>query len=184
MSIDDLSSVQHSARNLKGYLTSVIFIQNQIDFSFVLAVVIDTPHVMEKTKSDIHNDFKNIIPLKCVLHILNLATKDIAHLQISCKIIRSNLNIANYFKSSYLLLSCIKSYQQSDNIKHNLQIFTETRCYSLSKLCLCVNTYKNAFQLAVAMLNIDNIERHDIINDEIHYIKYKCLLDLNQTNCR
>ena len=56
--------------------------------------------------------------------------------------------------------------------------FTETIWYSLSKLCICVSTYKNTFQLAVATLNIDNTEMHDIVNDEIHYIKNKCLLDL------
>ena len=55
-----------------------------------MALVTGSPNVMEKMRSDIHKDFKNIIPLKCSLHVLNLISKDIAHLENSHEIIKDN----------------------------------------------------------------------------------------------
>ena len=175
LSIDDLSAIQHNAENLKEYLTSIIFQNNCIEPSSIIALVTDTPHVMEKMKSEIQKDNKNIIPLKCVLHVLNLISKDIAHHQISRDTINSNSKIVNFFKSSHLMLSWIKEYQKSRKIKNGMSLFTETRWYSLSKLCISIQTYKEAFKEAVKTLNITNNQITEIINDDIHFFQNKYL---------
>ena len=77
-----------------------------------------------------------------------------------------------------MLFSWINNYQKLNNIEHTLQSYTETRWYSLSKLCHSVDTYKKAFQEAVNTMEISNNEVSDIIKDEIHFAKNKCLLDL------
>ena len=178
LSIEDLSSVQHNAQNLKQHLTSVLFENNCIDPSSLVALVTDSPNVMEKMRSDIHKDFKNIIPLKCSLHVLNLISKDIAHLENSHEIIKDNCKIINFFKSSHTMFSWIKTYQKENNIKHILQSFTESRWYSLAKLCLSIDTYKEAFQTAINTLPVTNTVISELIKDEIHFIKNRCLLDL------
>ena len=127
LSIEDLSSLQHTAYNLKQYLTSTIFQHNYINPNYILAVVTDTPRVMEKMKSEIQKDYKNIIPLKCILHVLNLVSKDIAHHETGREIIKDNSKMINFFKSSHMLLSWINNYQKLNNIEHTLQSYTETR---------------------------------------------------------
>ena len=178
LSIDDLSSLQHTAYNLKEYLISVVFTDNHIDPTSILAIVTDSPNVMEKMKTEVQNDYNNIIPIKCALHILNLISKDIAHQDSSREIIKDNSKIINFFKSSHLMLSWIKNYQKEKDIKNTIQSFTESRWYSLSKLCLSVHTYKAAFQKAAETCDIGNREVLSIIQDDIHFIKNKCLLDL------
>ena len=133
---------------------------------------------MQKVKSEIQNDNKNIISLKCILHIINLISKDIARHQISRDAIKHNSKIVNFFKSLHLILSWIKEYQRSRKIKNGLKLFTETRWYSLSKLCLSIQSYKEAFKEAIKELNITNKEITEIINDHIHFSQNKYLLDL------
>ena len=178
LSIYDLSSIQHNAQNLKQHLTSIIFQNNKIDPSSIIALVTDTPKVMEKMKSDIQNEYKNIISLKCALHVLNLICKDITQLDTSKEIIQDNSTIINYFKSSHIMLSLIKKYQKDRNISNTLQSYTPTRWFSLSKLCQSVQTYKDAFQQAAHKLPINNKQVSEIINDEIHFLKNKYLLEV------
>ena len=178
LSIDDLSSVQNNALNLKDHLKSVVFQHNRIEPSSVIAIVTDTPRVMESMKSNIQAEYNNIIPLKCVLHVLNLMCKDIGSLEISKEVIKDNSAIVNYFKSSHMLLSWIQKYQKENNISHTIQSFTEIRWFSLSKLCQSVQTYKEAFQEAVKVIPIKNLHVSDIIKDELHFLKNKYLLDI------
>ena len=87
LSIDDLSSVQHNAQNLKQHLTSVLFQNYCLDPSSIVALVTDSPNIMQKMKFDIQNEFKNIISTKRAFHVLNLIKKGIAHLEIARSII-------------------------------------------------------------------------------------------------
>ena len=53
-----------------------MFQNNKIDPSSVIALVTDTPIVIEKMKSHAQNVYKIIIPLKCAFHVLDFICKD------------------------------------------------------------------------------------------------------------
>ncbi|CAG8656973.1 850_t:CDS:2 [Cetraspora pellucida] len=109
-------------------------------------------------KTNLQEDYPNIIPIRCCLHAFNLIAKNISAFRP--------------------LLT-----QKKEGLGYSLTTFCKTRWYSLAKVCLGVKTYEKAFNSFIKLSRTDNYpiirtEIQEIITNRYHFANNDMLLSV------
>src|SRR6266850_1397973 len=104
----------------------------------ILAITTDTPHVMEKLRRDVSNEYPNILGIKCGLHIINLSIQRALKHDVLMDIFKKNQTIVNFFKSSHYWLSRLRDWMEENGVRKGLQTYTATRWYSAVQVAMSV----------------------------------------------
>jgi len=109
-----------------------------------------TSLIQVRLRQEIHQDHKNILPIRCALHHFNLIAKDLSKLTFAKDIIKVNCRLVTFFTSSHIRTAKLREWMKDQPGPHRyLRTLCETRWYSLILVCLGVQSFEQGFQYCV-----------------------------------
>ncbi|CAG8441495.1 5717_t:CDS:2 [Cetraspora pellucida] len=176
LDILDLSAHHHTSDFLKNKVKDVLS-NNGIKMSSTIAVITDNASNMDKMRRLLNEEYSNIIPIRCCLHVFNLIVKDIVSFYSTASVCKKNQKLVNFFNSSHIWRRELQNWQKNQGINHSLATFCETRWYSLAKVCMEVSTYEQGFQHCLSLSEashskyseIENAVVKNLIRDKYHF---------------
>ncbi|CAG8737922.1 14122_t:CDS:2, partial [Cetraspora pellucida] len=124
---------------------------NGIQIKNVIAVVTDNASNMDRMRRLLNEEYPNIIPIRCCLHVFNLIVKDISSFPSVIAICKKNQKLVNFFNSSHIWHRELQNWKEKKGITHFLSTFCETRWFSLAKVCMGVSTYEEGFRHCLSL---------------------------------
>ena len=150
----DLTLKRHTATNIRVALVD-LFKKLGIPFRKAVGICTDSPSTMVKFRKDLIlvDGFSWLISIPCSLHVLNNLIKDICKDEKVAPVVSANSKLTSFFTSSHFWLESARSWMKENNIKKGLTTLARTRWYSMSQVCLCVNSFKSFFFSAMLKSN-------------------------------
>lgn len=154
-----------------------VLLQDQLAISeHIKAFVSDSPSTMVAVRRMFSTLFPSVIQLRCCLHAFNLIAKDIIKLPLISPIVAKNLQLVTYFTKSSFWKNYLSKWATENNVHHGLLTYSETRWYSMIKVCLSVATYELGFKYCLDLSRDKSIDTADlssqkaaIISDPDHF---------------
>ncbi|MBW0560220.1 hypothetical protein O181_099935 [Austropuccinia psidii MF-1] len=180
----DLNLKRHTAENLYEAVKNC-FDRKQISFRNISAVVTDSPSVMIKFQKLLTNDNPHVVRTHCVLHSFNLIAKHFTSHPAMTSIVKGNKTLVNYFTTSSYWSEYLKQWAKEENITHGLSTLCESRWYSLSKVCMSVQSHEEGFKKCLSTFRNPTIDTPSIpatvisvIEDRDHFTSNDALVSL------
>jgi hypothetical protein len=109
-----------------------------------------------------------------------IAKKFVSHPSME-SIVKGNKTLVNYFTTAGFWRENISTWQKANEIKHGLQTLCETRWYSMSRVCLGVQSHEVGFQKCIELLQDPNVDTPSIPQPVIRIIEDRDHFTSNQT---
>lgn len=175
----ELTTQKHTAENILSGLKELLLKKGIFAQKHLLGIVSDSPKVMIKLRKLFIADFPKCISLDCVLHALNLVTKDIIKSKSVELTVKRNLILVNYFRKSTYWNEYMDQWALQHNIRTSLHTYSETRWFSMIKVCVSVDVYEDGFKSCLDHENdapvIPKAVR-DVLLDWDHFVNNKALI--------
>lgn len=163
----DLTCKRHTASNIRLALIA-LFEKLGISFKKALGICTDSPSTMVKFRKDLiqANGFSWLIEFPCCLHVLNNLVKDICKDEKVISVVNGNSKLTAFFTSSHFWLESARIWMKENKVKKGLTTLCRTRWYSMSQVCLCVQSFKSFFFSAMFQSN-NTSDDSPIINKNV-----------------
>nr|CCA27739.1 predicted protein putative [Albugo laibachii Nc14] len=145
LDIVDLSSMRHTAENLKDQTVQVLQ-RLGIGMKKFRAVVTDNPAVMQKFRRLLTSDYPHMIELRCFAHAVNLLVSGYLRNGIPKNALKKSCRLISYFNGSQYWSAAISSWAKTNGINHKLETFCKTRWYSVVNVFPSVHEHEPAFR--------------------------------------
>lgn len=168
----ELGDEKHTADNIHRALVSLLGEKIKLIKGFVT----DNPNVMLKLRSQFCTEFPHIYNLKCVLHVLNLVSKDVIW-STEAKIIAGQINKLAVFFSNTHWRVILLNWGKANNMGNFLSLHVETRWYSFIKMTHAVIQYKEGFRYCLGKYRENKSAHTEMKNSIIDIIESDTFFD-------
>ena len=145
LDIVDLSSMRHTAENLKDQTVQVLQ-RLGIGMKKFRAVVTDNPAVMQKFRRLLTSDYPHMIELRCFAHAVDLPVSGYLRNGIPKNALKKSCRLISHFNGSQYWSAAISSWAKTNGINHKLKTFCKTRWYSVVNVFPSVHEHEPAFR--------------------------------------
>lgn len=114
--------------------------------SRVKAIVTDSPTTMNKMRNELHKDLPHIVVIRCVLHVINLISKDVYSSPTIKPLVKKLTTVASFFSSSQYWRTELSKWGQENRAGPFVSSFVEVRWYSFIKMCMSVMAFQKGFE--------------------------------------
>ena len=122
LDIVDLSSMRHTAENLKDQ-TVLVLQRLGISMQKFRAVVTDNPTVMVKFRRLLTSDYPHMLELRCFAHAVNLLLSGYLRDCIPKDALKKSCRLVSYFNGSQYWSAAINAWAKGKGITHKLETF-------------------------------------------------------------
>lgn len=143
-------------------------------------VTTSTNDVLVNLKNYMNEAHGNIVPLKCVLEVLDDVVKAVLSLDDVIPVIKTNAELVNYFAAIPYWSQYLRRHDEQDGVTQ----FSEKNCSTLVQLCTSVQSHQRLFSDCIFQSeNLPGAPRIDeriatIIQDNTHFNRNADLLQI------
>lgn len=101
----------------------------------VVSIVTDSASVMKATKVNIVKEIGSMCALPCVLHILNLISKDVINHDSMQDLRKGATTVSTYFRKSHYWADKLKEWGEQNKVSGIIKSYCETRWFSFFEMC-------------------------------------------------
>ncbi|CAG8794479.1 13998_t:CDS:2, partial [Cetraspora pellucida] len=87
---------------LKENKVKEVLLVNGIQITSAIACITDNPSNMNKIKQVLHEEYPNIISIRCCIHVFNLIVKDIVSFSDTVTVCKKTQKLVNFFNASHI----------------------------------------------------------------------------------
>lgn len=139
------------------------------DMSRVVSIVTDSANVMKCTKKIIAREIQSITPLPCVLHVLNLVSKDVVnHSMPEMKDMKNGATtVSTFFRKSHYWGNFLKDWGEEKKVSGVIKSHCETRWFSFFDMCESISLKEEWFK-SVFGLTPEGLKNRKQVSKEVH----------------
>ena len=149
LEILDFSSERHTVENVLLKVSNIVN-SSCINWAKLSAAALIAQAPWFKFCCLLNERHKHVIVLPYTLHALNLMTKDLCKFGDAVPVVKSKCMIVNFFTSSHVWFHNSKEWVKKNGTNgkckyDSLDSLCDTQWYSMTKVCLGVDTYEYFF---------------------------------------
>lgn len=142
----ELSGQRYTSINMNNALKQLLSETLDNNFNNITSIVSDSANAMLKLRDIFCKEYKQVFNISCVLHTLNLISRDTINSPGMTRIHKQATKFSNFFKNSHIWVEKLKEWASLNKIPGAIESYSETRWFSFFSMCKSIVNLRDGFK--------------------------------------